>query len=53
MESMLPPDTRKASLGRPNTVMLFSFFQSGWEMTPTRYPWDSKTLLIMACPKEG
>ena len=35
MESIFPPETRKASLGRPNNAMLSSFFQSGWEMMHT------------------
>ena len=50
---MFPADTKKASLGSPRIVMLFSSFQSGWAIIPTLYPYASKSLVIIDMPNEG
>jgi hypothetical protein len=53
MESMLPPETKKASLGRPKHLKASAVFQSGWDKTATQNPNDSNTLPITLMPKEG
>ena len=53
IESTLPEDIPKKSLGSPSLRKSASLFQSGWAMIPTERPAFWRTLPITAVPKEG